>query len=90
MKYYDWNIQKNEKLQKERKISFEEVILAMQRGGLLYAGKNPNKNKYPNQSIFIVKMKDYCFTVPFVEDNEKCFLKTIIPSRKATKKYIAK
>ncbi|MDO8523999.1 MAG: BrnT family toxin [bacterium] len=90
MKYFDWDIEKNKKLKKERGVSFEEAVLAMKGGDLLYAGKNPNQSKYPNQSLFIVKMREYCFLVPFVRDDEKCFLKTIIPSRKATKKYLSK
>lgn len=87
MKYFDWDIEKNKKLKKERGISFEEVSLAIKSGGLLHTYKNPNTEKYPNQRIFVVYINNYIFTIPFVEDEEKYFLKTIIPSRKAIKKY---
>jgi uncharacterized DUF497 family protein len=87
MKYFDWNLEKNEKLIKERRISFEEVLIAITENHLLDIIKHPGK-KYPNQKIFIVQINNYAYLVPFVEDDEKIFLKTIIPSRKATKDYI--
>lgn len=88
MKYFDWETLKNEQLIKERGISFEEVLIAIEGGYLLDIVEHPNKAKYPNQKIFIVRIEDYAYLVPFVEDEEKIFLKTIVPSRKATKKYI--
>lgn len=90
MKYYDWDIQKNKELKEKRGISFEEVVLAMQSGNLLNTRRNPNQKKYPNQKLFIVNINNYVFVIPFIEDDEKCFLKTIIPSRKETKKYLSK
>lgn len=90
MKYIDWDNQKNELLKKERDISFEEVLIAIEEGQILDIVKHSDKKKYPNQSIFIVEVGNYAYLVPFVEDEEKVFLKTIIPSRKATKKYIIK
>ncbi len=90
MKYYDWDPQKNEKLKEERDVSFEEAISAMLNGNLLNTRKNQNQDKYPNQNIFIVNIHGYVFMIPFVEDFEKYFLKTIIPSRKETKKYLGK
>ncbi len=87
MKYFDWNLEKNEKLIKERGISFEEVLIAITENHLLDIIKHSG-NKYPNQKIFIVQINNYAYLVPFVEDEEKIFLKTIIPSRKATKDYI--
>lgn len=88
MKYFDWDAGKNEQLIKERGVSFEEVLIAIEGGYLLDIVEHPNKTKYPNQRIFIVQIEDYICLVPFIEDGEKIFLKTIIPSRKATKKYI--
>ena len=88
MKYFDWNGEKNQKLKEERDISFEEVISALEEERVLYRGDHPNQKKYPNQKIVIVEINDYAYIVPFVEDNEKIFFKTIIPSRKATKKYL--
>ena len=88
MKYFDWNNEKNEELIKDRGISFEEVVFCIMNDGLLDIIEHPNKVKYPNQNIFIVDIDDYVYLVPFVEDSEIVFLKTIIPSRKMTKKYL--
>jgi len=88
VKYFDWDPEKNERLSKERSISFEEVLIAIEGGYLLDIVEHPNKAKYPNQKVFVVQIEDYVYLVPFVENEEKVFLKTIIPSRKATKKYI--
>lgn len=88
MKYFDWDIKKNEKLKKERNISFEEILISIEEGGILDIVENSKKRKYPNQRIFIVNSNNYAYLVPFVEDKDKIFLKTIIPNRKATKKYI--
>ena len=88
MKYYDWNDEKNELLKKLRGVSFEQVVLAIVSGDLIDRVKHPNPEKYPNQRVFLVKIEDYIYSVPFVEDDEKMFLKTIIPNSKATKKYL--
>lgn len=88
MKYFDWNVNKNEGLKKERYITFEEVVFSLMHGGLLDIIDQPNKNKYPNQKIFVIDIDDYVYLVPFVEDEQVIFLKTIIPSRKMTKKYL--
>lgn len=90
VKYIDWNEKKNELLKIERDISFEDILTAIDEGNLLALEKHPDQKKYPNQNILVVKIRDYVYVVPFVEDNEKFFLKTIIPSRKATKKYLIK
>lgn len=88
MKPTNWNVDKNLQLKTERGISFEEVLVAMSQGGLLDVIEHPNKDKYPNQRIFIVRIRGYAFLVPFVETDEELFLKTIIPSRSATKSYL--
>jgi len=90
VKYYDWNKAKNELLKIERDVSFEEVYIAIESGGLLEIVKHPNSKKYPNQKMFVVSINNYVYLVLFVEDEEKVFLKTVIPSRKATKKYLIK
>jgi len=84
-----YSFEKNELLKEERGVSFEDVILSIKEGNLLDDLEHPNKDKYPNQSIFIllVKIKDYVYYVPYVEDDETIFLKTIVPSRKLNKKY---
>jgi uncharacterized DUF497 family protein len=88
MKYYDWNDEKNELLKKLRGVSFEQVVLAIVSGDLVDRLKHPNPEKYPNQRVFLVKIEDYIYSVPYVEDDEKIFLKTIIPNSRATKKYL--
>ena len=88
MTYYKWNHEKNERLKAERGLSFEQVILHIERGDLIDVIEHPNQSKYPNQQMLIVKIKNYAYLVPFVEDEEGKFLKTIIPSRKATREYL--
>ena len=87
MKYFDWNDEKNMLLKKERGISFEQVELAIASGDLLDRVRHPNQSKYPNQKVFLVKIEDYIYSVPYVEDEDGIFLKTIIPNSKATKNY---
>lgn len=87
MKYFDWNNEKNEMLKELRGIPFEQIELAIATGGLVDRLSHPNPGKYPNQKIFLVKVEGYLYSVPYVEDNDKIFLKTIIPNSKATKRY---
>lgn len=88
MKYFDWDEEKNEKLKRERGVSFEDVIVAMQEGKILAIIKHPNQRQYPKQKVFVIDLSDYTYLVPFSEDEKKIFLKTIFPSRKYTKIYI--
>jgi len=88
MKHFDWNDEKNEMLKKERGVSFEQVELAIALGDMDDRIKHPNPTKYPDQEVFLVKIENYIYSVPYIEDNEKIFLKTIIPNSKATKKYL--
>ncbi|MBI2476455.1 MAG: BrnT family toxin [Candidatus Taylorbacteria bacterium] len=90
MKYFDWDPAKNDWLKQKRGVSFEEVLIAIEEGDILDIVRHPRKSKYPHQRIFIIRLYDYAHLVPFAEDEEKIFLKTIIPSRRATKKYIQK
>jgi len=84
-----YSYEKNELLKKERGIGFEDVILSLENGDLLDDISLPNKEKYSNQNIFIIfiRIKDYVYLVPYVETEDKIFLKTIIPSKKMNKKY---
>ncbi|MDQ1340323.1 MAG: hypothetical protein QG567_1480 [Campylobacterota bacterium] len=84
-----YSVEKNEQLKAERDVSFEDVILAIESGNLLDDIEHPNKEKYPNQSIFIIliEIKNYVYLVPYIEDDALIFLKTIIPSRQMNKKY---
>lgn len=90
MKPFRWNHDKNETLKTERNISFEEIVLAIEVDGLLDVLQHPSADKYPNQLIFIVAFEHYVYLVPFVEEAEYFFLKTVIPSRKATRDYLLK
>lgn len=88
MKLLRWNTVKNDFLRSERGVSFEEIEVAIEQGNLLDIVAHRNRVKYPNQRIFVVRLLDYVYLVPFVEDQGSFFLKTIIPSRKATKQYL--
>lgn len=87
---FNWNEEKNGKLKRERNVSFENVVYAIEHDGLLDTIDNPNEAKYSHQRVFIVRISDYVFVVPFVENETEIFLKTIIPNRKMTKKYLPK
>jgi len=88
LKTFAWNEEKNQRLQSERGVSFEEIIVHIAISDLLDIVEHPHPEKYKGQRIFIVKMRDYAWLVPFVESENEIFLKTIIPSRKATRKYL--
>ena len=88
MKVFRWDKEKNEWLKKNRRVSFEQVVILMEREDVLETIEHPNQDKYPDQKIAIVKIGDYAFLVPYVQKNDEIFLKTIIPSRKATNKYV--
>lgn len=90
MRYFTWNNEKNEKLKEERNVSFEEVVFHIDKGNLLEIINHPNQEKYKGQRMFVVNINNYVYLIPFVEDEKETFLKTIIPSRKATKRYLKK
>jgi uncharacterized DUF497 family protein len=86
-KNYNWNPDKNQLLLKDRGISFERIVFEIAGGNELAVLEHPNQEKYPGQKISMVQVDDYVYAVPFVETESEIFLKTIIPSRKATKQY---
>jgi len=88
MKYFVWSTEKNERLKAGRRISFEEIVFYIEAGQLLDIVEPPNPEKYRGQRIFIVNVNNYAYLVPFVETETEIFLRTIIPSRKATRKYL--
>ncbi len=89
MNQFDWNTKKNQVLIEEREISFERVVAAIEQGHVVDVVDHPNQQKYPGQSIYIVEIDRYIYLVPFVPDEHgNRFLKTIIPSRKATRDYL--
>ena len=89
MKPMVWNPEKNKLLQRDRNVSFEDVVLHISIGGVLDTFEHPNQEKYPGQRIHVVEMEGYAWLVPFVETEQEVFLKTIIPSRKATRTYLS-
>ena len=88
VKYVAWDDAKNDKLKAERGIGFEDIVFHIARGDLLDILEHPSPARYAGQRIFVVRRDDYVYLVPFVEDSRLIFLKTIIPSRKATKQYL--
>ena len=89
MSSFDWSASKNQQLIDERGISFERVVSAIEQGGLLDVVEHPNRRRYPGQLIYVVEIEGYVHLVPFVAEADGTrFLKTIIPSRKATRDYL--
>ena len=84
MKQFNWNPEKNEKLKQERGVSFEDVVSEIVGGGVLADTLHPSR---ANQRLFVVLINDYVHLVPYVQEGDEVFFKTIIPSRKATKHY---
>lgn len=88
MKIFRWDNEKNELLKNSRGVCFEQVVILMERENILETIEHPNQNKYPGQKIATVMIDDYAYLVPYVQKSDEIFLKTIIPSRKATNKYM--
>jgi uncharacterized DUF497 family protein len=88
MKVFRWDNEKNEWLKKNRGVSFEQVLILMEREDVLETIEHPNQNKYPGQKIATVRIDDYAYLVPYVQESNEICLKTIIPSRKATNKFV--
>lgn len=86
--YFEFSAEKNISLLKERGISFEHIIVLIKERKIIDVIDYPNKHKYPNQKIYVVDVDGYCYLVPYVRNNNEIFLKTIIPSRKATRQYL--
>ncbi len=85
---YRFSPEKNKQLIAERQISFEEIIVALHNNQLIDVIRHPNQQKYPNQQVFVVEVKNYIYLVPFVlEQDNSVFLKTVFASRKAVKQY---
>ena len=88
MKYFNWDPAKNDRLKRERGISFEEIVFHIENGDEVDIFEHPNQDRYPGQRISVVVVADYAYLVPFVESEKEVFLKTIIPSRAATRQYL--
>ena len=87
MKAIRWNPAKNEKLKRKRGTTFEEVVYHIEQGDVIDITEHPNQTRYPGQQIYVIRMHEYIYLVPFIETDDEIFLKTIIPSRKAVKEY---
>lgn len=87
MKYINWNTEKSLKLKESRGICFEDIVFYVEKGDILDDYLRPNQKQYPEQRIMVIGINNYAYLVPYVEDAEEIFLKTIIPSRMATDIY---
>ena len=85
---FDWSDEKDTHLRKDRGIGFQDIVYHIGKGDVLLIVDHPNEEKYPNQKIIYVQVDDYVYMVPYVESNDVKFLKTIIPSRKQTKRIL--
>ena len=88
MKPYIWDGFKEEQLNRVRGVSFKDAVAEIEAGRVLHVQDHPNPLKYWNQRVYIIELNNYAYLVPFVEEEKYYFLKTIIPSRKATRKYL--
>jgi len=86
---FDWDVEKNDRLKRERGVSFEEAAFSIQMGKVLAIIRN-RQERYRDQMLAVIEINDYAYVVPYVVKDEKIFLKTIFPSRKYTKKYLPK
>ena len=88
MSHFSWSPEKNEWLKRERGVSFEDVVFHIEAGDEVDLFEHPNQERYPGQKVLVVLIESYAYLVPFVESSDEIFLKTIIPSRKATRQYL--
>ncbi len=86
----EWNEEKNQSLIEIREVSFDLIAQLIREGDILDVYDHPNQERYPGQQMLVVRIDDYAYLIPFVEQNGHIFLKTIIPSRKATRKYLGR
>ena len=87
MKLISWSPEKNTLLKAQRGVSFEDAVFHIMAGDILETIDHPNQERYPGQQIHMIAIEDYVYLVPFIESEDEVFLKTIIPSRKATKTH---
>jgi uncharacterized DUF497 family protein len=87
MKSISWDTNKSNLLKAERGICFEDVVFYIEKGEILDDYSHPNQQDYPGQRIMVIGISNYVYLVPYIENEEELFLKTIIPSRKATHRY---
>ncbi len=88
MSEFDWSNEKGEMLERTRGVSFEDVVVCIQNGEVLDVIRHPNRDRYPGQNIIALNVDGYVWLIPYVKQKGVRFLKTIIPSRKATREYL--
>jgi hypothetical protein len=84
-----WSAGKSLLLKEERGVSFEEILSAISQGGLITVMDHPNRVKYGHQKMLVVRIRDYAYLVPYVENENEIFLKSIMPSRRATRDFLS-
>jgi uncharacterized DUF497 family protein len=87
VKCINWNTEKSNHLKTERGICFEDIVFYIEKGEILDEYTHPNQQEYPGQRSMVIGISNYAFLVPYIENDEELFLKTIIPSRRATQRY---
>jgi len=85
---FKYNYEKNSQLLETRGIGFEEIIQAIFEGNILDIRKHPNELKSPDQKILYVRILEEVYAVPFIEEKDCFFLKTLFPTRKARKEFL--
>ncbi|MBP9836594.1 MAG: DUF4258 domain-containing protein [Candidatus Pacebacteria bacterium] len=85
MKYFDWDNDKNKWLMENRGISFEFIKECIENGKVV--GIVANHPPYEHQRVYLILIEDYIYEVPYVEEEEKIFLKTAYPSHEETKRF---
>ena len=86
---FDWSTAKNQQLIEQRGVSFESVVAAIEQGGLMDVLQHPNQTRYPGQRMYVVNLNEYAYLMPLVVQTDgKHYLKTVMPSRKATRDYL--
>ncbi len=88
MKRFEWNSEKNKEVKRRHGISFDEIVTVIKKGKRIKTITHPNQKRYPGQKIIVIKLKEYLYAVPYIEDEEKRFLKTLYPGRKLTKLFM--
>ncbi|HAP67534.1 MAG TPA: toxin [Nitrospinae bacterium] len=88
MEHINWNSEKSLMLKESRGICFEDIVFNIAKGDILDDYQHPNQQRYPDQRIMIISINNYAYLVSYIENEDEIFLKTIIPSRNATEKYI--
>ena len=88
MKNINWDTEKSLKLKELRGICFEDIVYYIEKGDILDDYQHPNQKRYSGQRVMVIGINSYAYLVPYVEDEDEIFLKTIIPSRKATEIYL--